>query len=154
MLKSWEGYDKKLDPLRVQNGQSLSKYQDIIRKLVCYKGISFLKPIWTPDFLCVQNAPFKATSSIFNPFLLHLLFFMHLLIFFELNDPEIEKHYKWTLKRLKVGMVSSFQPHSMCKKVERLTAKTGCTLCTKRTISFKVLGFHTQTRLLQRDFIF
>ena len=33
----------KLDALRVQNGQSLSKYQDFIRKLVCYKGISFFK---------------------------------------------------------------------------------------------------------------
>ena len=51
-------------------------------------------------------------------------------------------------------MVSSFHPHSMCKKVERVTAKTGCTSCTKRTISFKVSGFHTETRLLQRDFNF
>ena len=65
-----------------------------------------------------------------------------------------KKHYKWTLKRLKVGMVSSFHPHSMCKKVERLKAKTGCTSCTKHTISFEVSGFHTETRLLQRDFIF
>ena len=65
-----------------------------------------------------------------------------------------EKHYKWTLKRLKVGMVSSFHPHSICKKVERLMAKTGCTSCTKRKISFKVSGFHPETLLLQRDFIF
>ena len=35
------GLRQKLDALRVQNGQSLSKYQDFIRKLVCYKGISF-----------------------------------------------------------------------------------------------------------------
>ena len=59
---------------------------------------------------------------------------------------------KWTLKRLKVGMVSSFHPHSMCRKVERLTAKTGS--CTKRTISFEVSGFYTETCLLQKDFIF
>src|SRR5919106_1028561 len=51
-------------------------------------------------------------------------------------------------------MVSSFDPHSMCENVERVTAKTGCTSCTKRTISFEVSGFHTETRLLQRDFIF
>ena len=51
-------------------------------------------------------------------------------------------------------MVLSFHPHSMCKKVERVTAKSGCTSCTKRTISFKVSGFHPETRLLQRDFIF
>ena len=73
---------------------------------------------------------------------------------FELEDLEIEKHSRWTLKRLKVGMVSSFHPHSMCKKVERVTAKTGRTSCTKRIISFKVSGFHTETRLLQRNFIF
>ena len=65
----------------------------------------------------------------------------------------MEKHFKWTLKRLKVGMVSSFHPHSMCKKVDRVTAKTRCTSCTKWTISFEVSGFHTETHLLQRDFI-
>ena len=111
--KKLRGLRQKLDALRVQNGQSLSKYQGFGRKLICYKGISFFELIWTPYFLCVQNAPFKATSSVFNPFWLHLVFFMHLLIFFELNDPEIEKQYKWTLKRLKVVMVSSFHPHSI-----------------------------------------
>ena len=104
--------------------------------------------------MCVHYAPFKATSSTFNPFCLHLLFFMHLMIYFKLNDPEIEKHFRWTLKRLKVSMVSSFHPDSMCKKVEWLTAKTGCTSCTKWTFSFEVSGFRMKTRLLQRDFIF
>ena len=61
---------------------------------------------------------------------------------------------KWTMKMLELGMVSSFRSHSMCNKVERLTAKTGCTSCTKQTISFEVSGFHRETRLLQRDFIF
>ena len=51
-------------------------------------------------------------------------------------------------------MVSSFHPHSRCKKVERVTGKTGCTSWTKQTISFEVSGFHTETCLLQRDFIF
>jgi hypothetical protein len=32
---------QKLDALRVQNGQSLSKYQGFGRKIICYKGISF-----------------------------------------------------------------------------------------------------------------
>ena len=45
-----------------------------------------------------------------------------------------------TLKRLKLGMVSSFHPHSMCTKVERVTEKTGCISCTNWTISFEVLG--------------
>ena len=87
-------------------------------------------------------------------FMCKQILFMHFWFFFQLNDPEIEKHFKWTQKRLKVGMVSSFDPHSMCKNVERVTAKTGCTSCTKRTISFEVSGFDTETRLLQRDFIF
>ena len=103
-------------------------------------------------FFCVQQATFKATSSTFNHFWINLLFFMHFLICIELNGPEIEKHYKWTLKRLKLGMVSSFHPHSMCKKVERVTAKTGCTSCTNWTISFEVSGFRTKTHLLHRQF--
>ena len=50
--KKLRGLWKKLDALRVQNGQSLSKYQGFIRKLVCYEGISFFELIWTPH-LCV-----------------------------------------------------------------------------------------------------
>src|SRR3954469_13797951 len=79
---------------------------------------------------------------------------MHLMIYFELNDLEFGKHYNWTQKRMKLGKVSSFDPHNMCAKVERITAKTGCTSCTNWTISFKVRGFHTKTHLLQRHFIF
>ena len=90
----------------------------------------------------------------FQPFLTSFVIFHAFTDYFELWDHEIENHLKWTLKRLKVGMVSSFDPQSMCKKVERVMAKTGCTSCTKRTISFEVSGFHTETRLLQRDFIF
>src|SRR3954468_20189219 len=58
-----------------------------------------------------------------------------------------------TQKRLKLGMVSSFDPHNMCEKVERITTKTGCTSCTNWTVSFKVQGFQTKTHLLQRHFI-
>src|SRR4051812_14234417 len=79
---------------------------------------------------------------------------MHLMIYFELNDPVIGKHYNLTQKMLKLGMVSSFGPHSMCQKVERITAKNGCTSCTNWTISFKVRGFQTKTHLFQRHFIF
>src|SRR3954467_7423079 len=76
------------------------------------------------------------------------------MIYFELNNPEIRKHYNQTQKRLKLGMVSSFEPHNMCEKVERITAKTGRTSCTNWTISFRVQGFQTKTHLLQRHFIF
>ena len=90
----------------------------------------------------------------FQPFSELICYFSCIWWFFELNDPDIEKHYKWTLKRSKVGTLSSFHPRRMCWKVERVTAKPRRTLCTKRTISFEVSGFHTETRLLQRDFIF
>ena len=66
----------------------------------------------------------------------------------------MERATSWTQKRLKLGMVSSFDPHNLCAKVVRITAKTGCTSCTNWTISFKVQGFQTKTHLLQRHFIF
>ena len=49
-------------------------------------------------------------------------------------------------------MGSSFHPHSMCKRVERVTAKTGRTSCTNWTISFGVSGFRTRTHLLHGHF--
>src|SRR3954469_14030485 len=79
---------------------------------------------------------------------------MHLMIYFELNDPVIGKHYNLTQKRLKLGMVSSFDPHSMCAKVEKIMEKTGCTSCTNWTISCKVRAFQTKTHVFQRHFIF
>src|SRR3954467_290509 len=66
----------------------------------------------------------------------------------------LESTTTWTQKRLKLGMVSSFDPHNMYAKVERITTKTGCTSCTNLTISFKLQGFQTKTHLLQRHFIF
>src|ERR1043165_9430874 len=67
---------------------------------------------------------------------------------------KLERATTLTQKRLKLGMVSSFDPHNMCAKVERITAKTGCTSCKNWTISFKVQGFQRKTHLLQRHFIF
>ena len=93
--KKLRGLRQKLDALHVQNGQSLSKYQDFGPKLICYKRISFFKLISTVEFLCVQYAPFKATSSIFNPFGLHLLFSMHLLTFWA--------KWQWNWKALQMN---------------------------------------------------
>src|SRR4051812_23055762 len=67
---------------------------------------------------------------------------------------KLERATTRTQKRLKLGMVPSFDPRNMCTRVERITDKTGCTSCTNWTISFKVQGFHTKTHLLQRHFIF
>ena len=76
------------------------------------------------------------------------------MIYFELNDLVIGKHYNWTQKKLKLGMISSFDQHRMCAKVEIITAKTGCTSGMNWTICFKVRGFETKTHLFQRNFIF
>src|SRR3954471_21796975 len=67
---------------------------------------------------------------------------------------KLERATTRTQKRLKLGMVSSFDPRNMCAKVERITTKTGCTSCTNWTTSFKVQGFHMKIHLLQRHFIF
>src|SRR3954468_8864808 len=67
---------------------------------------------------------------------------------------KLESTTTWTQKRLKLGMVSSCEPHNMYAKVERITTKTGCTSCTNWTISLKVQAFQTKTHLLQRHFIF
>ena len=50
-------------------------------------------------------------------------------------------------------MVSLFHPHSMCERVESVTAKTGRTSSTNWTISFGVSGFRTRTHLLHGHFI-
>ena len=75
------------------------------------------------QIFCAFSITIQSHISNFQPFLTSFVLFQAFTHIFELNDHEIEKHYKWSLKRLKVGMVSSFHPHSMCKKVERVTAK-------------------------------
>src|SRR3954466_8994998 len=79
---------------------------------------------------------------------------MRLMIYFELNDPVNGKHYNLTRKMLKLGMVSSFDPHSMCEKVERTTEKTGCTSCTNCTISFKVTRVSDENSYVSKAFHF
>ena len=76
--RKYRGLRQKLDALRVQNGQSHSKYQGFTRKLVRYKGISFS---WTYlnsiVFLCskctiqshiINFQPFLTSFVIFHPF--------------------------------------------------------------------------------------
>ena len=116
--KKLRGLRQKLDALRVQNGQSLSKYQGFRRKLVCYKGISFFKLISTPDFFCVQYAPFEAMPSIFNPFWLHLLFFMHLLIVLSYMTLKLKSTTNELWKGWKLAWYHHFT-HIACAKMLR-----------------------------------
>ena len=89
----------------------------------------------------------------FQPFLTSFAIFHAFNDLFQLNDLEIGNGYNLNSERLKLGMVSSFDPDNMCAKVERITAKTGCTSYTNWTISFKVRGFQTKTHLFLRHFI-
>ena len=74
--KKLRGLRQKLDPLRVQNGQSLSKYQGFRRKLVCYKGIflpyfnsrNFVHSICTIRSHAINFQPFLTSFAIFHEF--------------------------------------------------------------------------------------
>jgi len=173
VLKSWEGLRQKLDALRVQNGQSLSKYQGFGQKLIYYKGISifwtylnsrlFVCSKWTIQSHIINFQPFLTSFVIFHAFtdffsykilklksisnelwkgwkLAWYHHFIHIACARKLrgsrqkldalrvqNGQSVSKyqdfirklvcynrHFKWTTKRLKVGMVSSFHLHSMC----------------------------------------
>src|SRR3989337_3718014 len=97
--KKLRGLRQKLDALRVQNGQSLSKYQGFGRKLMCYKGISFFKLISTLDFLC-SVCTIQSHVIYFQPFLTSFAIFHAFTDLFELNHPEIEKHYKMNSEKV------------------------------------------------------
>ena len=78
--KKLRGLWEKLDGLRIQNGQSLSKHQGFERKLICYQGISlFLTYLNSIIFVCSKGTIQSHTIN-FQPFLTSLLFFMHLVI--------------------------------------------------------------------------
>ena len=93
--KKLRGLRQKQDALRVQNGQFFRSIRVSDENSSVTKGFHYFELIWTPDSLCVQNAPLKATTSIFNPFWLHLLFFMHLLIF--------QAKWPWNWKALQMN---------------------------------------------------
>ena len=91
------------------------------------KAFHFSKLISTQDFFCIQHATFKATYWNLNTFWLHLVFFMPLMIYFQLYDLEIAKSYNLNSEKVETWHGIIFDPHNMCAKVERITAKTGCT---------------------------
>ena len=103
---------------------------------------------------CVHYAPFKVTSSIFNPFWLHLLFFVHLLIILSYKTLKLKSTSNELWKGWKLAWYHHFIHIACARKLRGVTAKTGCTSCTKRTISFEVSGFHTDTRLLYKGISF
>ena len=79
------------------------------------KGFHFFELIWTPFFFYVQNAPFKATSLIYNPFWLHLLFFMHLLIILSYKTMKLKSIWNELWKGSKLAWYHHFT-HIACAK--------------------------------------
>ena len=112
--KNLRGVRQKLDALRVQTGPSPSKYDGFRRKLICYKGILFFKTYFNSRIFLHSIYTIQSHILKFQPFISSFAIFHAFNDLLALNDPEIEKYWKWTLKRLKPGMVWSFHTHNMC----------------------------------------
>ena len=121
----------------------------VTRALQCFLNLFELQPILRS--VCIIQSDVINFQHVLTSFAVFQSFTD---LFRELNDCKIDSHYKMNLKMLELGTVSSFHPHSMCKKVERVTAKTGRTSCTNWTISFGGSGFRTRTHLLHWHFNF
>ena len=87
------------------------------------KGFHYLELIWTPESLCVQNAPFKATSAIFNPFWLHLFFFRHSLIFLSKMTMKLKSTTNDLWKGWKLAWYNHFTRIACAKKMRGLRQK-------------------------------
>ena len=94
--KEYRGSRQKLDTLRVQTGQTLLEYQGFGRELICYKGRhfiflnllqlqTFLRSVRTIQSDVINFQHFLTSFAIFQSFTD---------LFRELNDREIENHYK------------------------------------------------------------
>ena len=104
--------DNLFQSIRISYGNSFVK-----------KGFHFFKLILTPDFLCVQNAPFKATSSFFNLFWLHLLFFMHLLIILSYKTLKLKSISNELRKGWKLAWYHHFIHIACARKLRGLRQK-------------------------------
>ena len=78
------GLRQKLYALRIQNGQSLSKYQDFIRKFVCYKGISFFKTYLNSWLFVCSKCTIQSHIIIFQSFPTSFVIFHAFTNYFEL----------------------------------------------------------------------
>ena len=129
--KNWTHFVYKLDNLfrsiKVSNKNSYVT-----------RALHFFKLIWTPDIFCVpiHHSKRRHQFSTLSHIICYFLSFTDL--FRELNDREIENHYKMNSENVETLHGIIIHPHSMCKIVERVTAKTGRTSCTNWKISFGV----------------
>ena len=105
------------------------------------KGFHFFEIIWTPLFFYVQNAPFKATSSIYNPFWLHLLFFMHLLIILSYKTMKLKSIWNELWKGSKLAWYHHFTHIACARKYRGLRQKLDALRVQNRQSPSKYEGF-------------
>ena len=87
------------------------------------KGFQFFELIWTLLFFGVQNAPFKPNWSIYNPFWLHLLCFMHLLIILSYKTMKLKSIWNELWKGSKLAWYHHFTHIACAKKLRGLRQK-------------------------------
>src|ERR1041385_9209353 len=92
-VQKLRGLRQKLDELRVQTGPSLSKYEGFRRKHICFKDISFFLTYFNSTLFLHPTCNIQSHILKFQPFLTSFAIYMHLMIYFQLNDLEIGKHY-------------------------------------------------------------
>ena len=81
--------------LRVQTGQSVSKYQGFWRELFCYTGTSFFLNLLQLQTFLRSVRTIQSDVINFQIFLTSFAIFVSFTdLFRELNDREIENHYK------------------------------------------------------------
>ena len=148
------GLPEKLDALRVQIGQSLSKYHGFGRKHVYYKGISIFEHILTQDFFCIQYAPFKATSSLFNPYLTSFAIFH---AFHDLFWAKMTLRLKSTANELwngwKLAWYHNFTHIACAKKLRGLREKLDALRVQTGQSPSKYQGFGRKLIYYERNFI-
>ena len=116
----------------MQTGQSFSECQGFEWELIGYTGApSFLNLFELQTFfafLCTIQRDVINFQHFITPFAIFQSFTD---LFRELNDREIENHYKMNSVNVETWHGIIIHPHSICKIVERVAEKTGRTSCTK-----------------------
>ena len=94
--KKLRGLRQKLDALRVQTEQSLSKYQGFGRKLICYKGIPFFLTYFNSWLFVRSTCTIQSHIINFQPFLTSFAIFHACIDFFWAKWP-------WNWKALQMN---------------------------------------------------
>ena len=123
MCKKVERVTAKTGCTSCKNGQSLSKYQDFIRKLVCYKGILFFKT-YLNSWLCVcSKCTIQSHIIIFQSFLTSFVIFMHLLIILSYKTLKLKSISNELWKGWKLARYHHFIHIACARKLRGLRQK-------------------------------